>query len=47
MKSLSKEELLEIKAGGISWSAVGAIVGIVTFVIGLVDGFIRPLPCNE
>ena len=47
MKLLKEDELLEIKAGGVSWTMVGVFTAVATFVIGLVDGFIRPLPCNE
>lgn len=43
---LSKKELLEIRAGGISaglWTLIGA--GVV-FLIGIIDGYVRPLKCN-
>lgn len=42
----SKEELLKINGGAISWTVMGIIGGVVVFVIGLVDGFLRPLKCN-
>lgn len=47
MEELSKEELLHIQAGGISWGAVGIFAAIATFLVGVVDGYIRPLPCNQ
>ena len=45
MKYLTTKELKEIKGG---WSIAG-IFGIgtfLTFIIGLVDGYIRPLNCR-
>lgn len=47
MRRLEKDELLEIKAGGLSWGAIGIIAAVTTFIIGLIDGYVRILPCNE
>lgn len=44
---LEREELLMIK-GGVNWTAVGIVVGIlITLFAGIVDGYFRPLECNE
>ncbi len=44
---MSKEELISIK-GGVSKSVIlGATGMIITFLIGLIDGFYRPLACNK
>lgn len=46
MKNISDLEMMKINGGGIN---IGAIVGIaagITFIIGLIDGIIRPLKCN-
>ena len=46
MKNLTNEELKNIDGGGVN---IGLLVGIaagVTFIIGLIDGIIRPLKCN-
>lgn len=45
MKKLNDYELKEINGGAIKaiWAAVP--LGI-TFVIGIIDGFLRPLKCN-
>lgn len=46
MRNLTDNELKNISGGGIS---IGAILGIgacITFLIGLIDGIIRPLKCN-
>ncbi len=42
---LSNEELINTK-GGISWTAVGIGGAIISFFIGLVDGYTRPLRCR-
>lgn len=34
-----------IKAGGIKAGVLAAIVGIGVFIVGIVDGLIRPLKC--
>lgn len=45
MKSLSNKELCEIR-GGFNLG-LGLLVGAgVTFLIGVIDGFVRPLKCN-
>lgn len=47
MKQLEKNDLELIRGGGISfWTGV-VIVGIVTFVSGIVDGIARPLDCKQ
>lgn len=42
---LNNSELLEIK-GGISWTVATAVVSLIIFAIGAVDGYLRPLKCN-
>ena len=45
MKELSVEEMHDINGG--SKAVIGlAIVAGITFLIGVIDGFIRPLKCN-
>ncbi len=46
MLQLKREELLEIQGGFGTWTIMGIISGI-TFFIGLIDGFVRPLPCRK
>ncbi len=46
MKDLTNEELQSINGGGIH---VGFLMGLgaaVTFIIGVIDGLVRPLKCN-
>ena len=43
---MSNEELMNIQGGMAKSYFYGIIIGAVTFLIGLVDGLIRPLSCN-
>lgn len=44
MRELSVNEMHSVKGGG---AVVGlAIVAGITFLIGVIDGFVRPLKCN-
>ena len=43
---LSDSELLEVN-GGSKYLVVGIVVSIITFFIGVYDGYLRPLKCNE
>lgn len=43
---MQKEELINIK-GGSNWVALGIGSTLVSFLIGLVDGYLRPLKCNK
>lgn len=46
MKQLDKEELLTIEGGAISVFGGCALVAGVVFLIGVLDGYFRPLPCR-
>lgn len=47
MVELQKEELLQIKGGGVSvWGILG-IGTLLVFLAGVVDGFARPLTCHS
>lgn len=46
MQELKNEELMEIQGGGISFGTGLLIIAGVAFVIGVVDGIVRPLSCN-
>ena len=46
MKNLTNSEMKNISGGGVNiglWLGIGAGV---SFLIGLIDGIIRPLKCN-
>ena len=46
MINLTNTELKEINGGGINIGLIAGIAAGVTFLIGLIDGIIRPLKCN-
>ncbi len=46
MKELTKENLKEINGGAISVGWLAFVPFGVSFLIGLIDGYIRPLKCN-
>lgn len=43
---LEKSELININGGGISFGLGAAIVGGIIFIVGVIDGYVRPLKCN-
>ena len=43
---LTAEELLNVSAGAVSWGFITAITGLVVFLIGVVDGYLRHLKCR-
>lgn len=46
MKKIQEEELLNVEGGGFGKGLLIAIGAIGVFLIGVVDGFLRPLKCN-
>lgn len=43
---LTEQELYNINAGAAKWTT-GLVVGaIISFLVGIIDGFLRPLGCN-
>ncbi len=46
MKVLKEKELENISGGFLSAAKVLGVIGGVTFIIGVIDGFVRPLRCN-
>ena len=46
MKRINEQELMHIEGGGIGKGILIAIGAIGIFLIGVVDGFLRPLKCN-
>jgi len=45
MVKLNSEDLKEITGGISFWTSAG-IVGIAIFLMGILDGFTRPIKCN-
>lgn len=46
MKELNYNELCSVKGGGGGALLGFAIVAGITFLIGVIDGYVRPLKCN-
>ena len=47
IKKLNENELLEVNGGALSAGAWLAIGGGVVFLIGVLDGIMRPLSCRS
>ena len=47
MKEIDEKELANVKGGGLSAWTFFAIGAAVVFVIGIFDGYTRPLGCNK
>ena len=47
MEKINKEELKNIDGGGLSLLGAAGIIAGVVFVIGVIDGYVRPKKCNE
>ncbi len=43
---LENKELMSISGGGFKYGIAAIVGGIITFLIGVVDGYLRPLSCN-
>ena len=44
---MNKEELINIKAGVSKVFIIGGICVAISFLIGVIDGYLRPLSCNK
>jgi lactobin A/cerein 7B family class IIb bacteriocin len=44
---LSKYELANIYGGGFKYGIAIGIGAVITFIIGVIDGYLRPLKCNR
>ncbi len=46
MEKLKNNDLKKINGGGVS-ATIGILIGAgIVFLIGLIDGYVRPLKCN-
>ena len=46
IKVLNSEELISVNGGGLSVAGWFAIGGGIVFLIGILDGIVRPYRCN-
>ena len=44
---MSETELKSIEGGLSKTVIIGAIGLVITFIVGLIDGYMRPLACNK
>lgn len=44
--NLDKKELLKVNGGGIGFGTLTLIGAGIVFLIGVIDGYVRPLKCN-
>ena len=44
--NLTKNELLNIQGGGVSFGLLTLLGAGIVFLIGVIDGYVRPLKCN-
>ena len=47
MEKLEEKELKNIKGGSVPVGTILAIGAGIVFLVGIVDGFVRPLKCNS
>jgi lactobin A/cerein 7B family class IIb bacteriocin len=47
MESLSQRELENINGGGIGIGIILGLGTLITFILGVIDGYVRPLPCRK
>ena len=44
---LQDEELMNLTGGAVKYGLITIIGGVLTFIIGVIDGYLRPLTCNK
>ncbi len=44
---LNQDELTSVNGGAWKYGIIGAVVLAGVFVVGIVDGFLRPYPCRK
>jgi len=47
MNEVKKDELKQTYGGAIHFGTCAAVVAGIVFLIGVVDGYLRPLPCHK
>lgn len=47
MRELRKEEMIKIDGGGNGITITAVVIGVITFVIGILHGYANPKSCNQ
>lgn len=47
MNKVNEKDLEKIQGGGFSWGIAAGIIAAVTFIVGVVDGYVNPIKCNN
>lgn len=47
MKKISENKLKEIKGGASFWAITGIVIAALTFIAGVLDGYVRPSKCHK
>lgn len=47
MNKLNNIEMYSVDGGAVKWGVVALIGGILTFVVGIVDGYTNPQKCHN
>ena len=47
MEILKTNELMNVNGGAFNLGIAVTIVGVLVSLVGLIDGFLRPLKCNK
>ena len=47
MRELNEMEMKQISGGGFSWGFAAIFVMGAVFVVGVIDGLVRPLKCHN
>lgn len=46
MKEINKNEMLLIEGGASSTAVIGIVAAIVSFALGIIEGYLKPKSCN-
>lgn len=47
MLELNNEEMNKISGGGVNWTMIAGVGALVSLLVGIVDGYINPIKCNN
>lgn len=47
MIELNQDEMKQVQGGGVNWSLVAGIGAVISFIIGVIDGYVNPIKCNS